>query len=339
MGIAKKAYSKISRRLPSALTKNIIKLLYYSGIRPKVNRKALFPLQKGVVVFSADIELSWGWRYEKNIREYLEKGQRERKNLPRILEMFEFYDIPVTWATLGHLFLHDCVRGENNLPHSDMPRPQYFTNKFWHFRHGDWYDHDPCSSVEHAPEWYAPDLIQKILQSKIKHEVACHSFSHADFSDENCSVDLADAEIKKCMQLAQNFGVKLESMVFPGNLAGNFKVLKENDFICYRKRTEFEIDTPFMDKNGLIAIPFSINLDRDPYGWSKDFHLYMTKKYVQSAKKNKLICHFWFHPSMDNWYLEHVLPKVLEYVSDQSKYKNIEVMTMKELAILAMKFY
>ena len=75
------------------------------------------------------------------------------------------------------------------------------------------------------------------------------------------------------------------------------------------------IDLPYIDSFGLVAIPSSLGLDKDPYGWSKEFHLKMIKKFIEKAAKYKLVCHFWFHPSMDKWYLENVMPDVLNLVS------------------------
>ena len=36
----------------------------------------------------------------------------------------------------------------------------------WNFTKGDWYDYDPYSDFKNSPEWYAPDLIEKILNQK-----------------------------------------------------------------------------------------------------------------------------------------------------------------------------
>ena len=333
--VGKEIYSQLRACLPNTLRGTLTKALYDLGLKPTVNKEAKSFLKKGIVVFSGDFELSWAWRYAKGSVNYLEKGRLERKNVPEILELLDFYHIPATWATVGHLFLNECIREDLRLPHPDMLRPAYFMNDVWQFNDGDWYDHDPCSNPENAPEWYAPDLIGKILQSKVKHEIACHTFSHIDFSARNCPSELADSEIRKCLQVAQRFYVNLESMVFPGNTFGNFDVLEKWGFICYRQQTAFDIDLPKKDKYGLVIIPDGGMLDKDPYGWSDDFHIKAARKCVEQAIKHRLVCHFWFHPSMDEQYLHKIFPAILKYVSEQAQKKRIDIMTMKDLANLS----
>ena len=121
-------------------------------------------------------------------------------------------------------------------------------------------------------------------------------------------------------------------MVFPGGTSGNYESLLGKDIICYRKPMRCHIDLPYFDPFGLVVIPSSLGLDRDPYDWSKEFHLKMIRKYLDKAAEYKLVCHFWFHPSMDRWYLENVLPGVVKMVADYAGFSKIEVKTMVQLA-------
>ena len=126
--------------------------------------------------------------------------------------------------------------------------------------------------------------------------------------------------------------IDLKSMVFPGGTFGNFETLKDNGFICYRKPLKYHLDIPYIDKYGLVAIPSSLGLDRDPYGWSKEFHLKMIRNYLKKAEKYKLVCHFWFHPSLDSWYLENVMPEMVKMVAEYRNAGKIEVLTMRQVA-------
>ena len=99
-----------------------------------------------------------------------------------------------------------AVNREHGMAHPGMLRPPYFENEFWRYRSGDWYEHDPCSSVEQAPEWYAPDLIRDILSAKVKHEIACHTFSHIDCSDKHCPPELMEAELAECQSPGSGVG-------------------------------------------------------------------------------------------------------------------------------------
>ena len=332
--ILKKTYRIIRNKLPLVLKGNITHNLYASGIKPTVNNTITSSLEKGVVVLSADFELAWAYRYSKSkSNEAIQIGLQEREQVSLLLNLFEQYNIPVTWATVGHLFLNHCEKDAGGIAHPKMPRPDYFENKNWKFNDGDWYQHDPCSNNKSDPAWYAPNLIRKIIYSWVKHEIGCHTFSHIDFTYNNCTPELASAEIRKCIYLSEEMGVRVKSMVFPGGTAGNYEVLKENGVICYRKPMNYDLDLPVIDDHGLVAIPSSLGLDRDPYGWSKEFHLSILNNYIYRVTQNKLVCHFWFHPSMDRWYLQNIMPLLLGIISKYRDSGKIQVMTMGELAI------
>lgn len=309
------------------------KFLIISGLKPTINRKFTSPFKKGIVVFSADFEMAWAFRYSKTKKnQAVEMGLKERKNIPVLLNLFDIYQIPVTWATVGHLFLNECNQDGKALPHGEMPRPQFFENRNWIFNTGDWYSHDPCTNFRSDPAWYAPDLIDMILHTKIQHEVACHTFSHLDFTYKNCTKELADAELDACINLAAKKNITLRSMAFPGGTFGNYESLKGKGILCYRKPMKYHIDLPCFDSHGLIIIPSSLSLDKDPYGWSKEFHLQRIKKFLEKTAQYKLVCHFWFHPSMDSWFLSNVLPDILKIVSDYRYSNKIEILTMNQVA-------
>jgi peptidoglycan/xylan/chitin deacetylase (PgdA/CDA1 family) len=326
-------YSKLRSCLSNKNKGRLTRLLILTGLKPKANRKAVSPFKKGIVVFSADFEMAWAYRYSKTLSEKaVEWGLKERKNVPVILNLFDHYNIPVTWATVGHLFLNECKKNDQGIAHPLMPKPAYFENRNWVFNKGDWYDQDPGTNVLSDPAWYAPDLIKQILLSGTGHEIGCHTFSHLDFTYINCPKELADSELDACVRLAELSGVRLISMVFPGGTFGNFESLKERGLLCYRKPMKYHIDLPFIDDHGLVVIPSSLGLDKDPYGWSKEFHLRMIRDFLEKAAKHKLVCHFWFHPSMDSWYLKNVMPEIVMLVGKFRDAGMLRILTMGALA-------
>ena len=327
----KKIYAGTRKLMPKSLNGKITQLLYNFDIKPRVSKNNS-PLNKGIITFSADFEMAWAFRYSKTQNHNASKlALQERENLPTLLNLFEKYNIPVTWATVGHLFLDKCSKNTEGKAHTEMPRPSFFENRNWSYKSGDWYDHDPCSDVLKNPEWYASDLIDKIIVSKVPHEIACHTFSHIDCTYLNCSRELMDAELKMCKKLAIEKNISLKSFVFPGGTFGNYESLIESGFVCYRKPMRNHIDIPYIDNYGLIAIPSSLGLDRDSYGWSVDFHKKIIRSFIKKTIRSKQVCHFWFHPSMNNWYLKNIFPFVLEEVSKECKKGNLEVKTMGQL--------
>src|SRR5439155_5436053 len=148
----------------------------------------IMPFRHGAqasATISADFELSWAWRGWRSAEETRLRAARERRNVSYLVPLLEEYDIPITWATVGHLFLECCERGTDSRAHPQMPRPVMTTCRAMASWAGDWYAHDPCTDYRLDPLWYCPDLIRLILSSKVRHEIASHSFSHISFLAEN----------------------------------------------------------------------------------------------------------------------------------------------------------
>src|SRR4030042_3128688 len=127
-------YSKIRSYLSAKNQGILSKFLIQTGLKPRVNRKVKSPFKHGIVVFSADFEMAWAFRFSKTKhQEAIEKGLAERSNIPVILDLFEKYNVPATWAIVGHLFLSQCKRGANGLAHPEVPRPGFFENRNWSY--------------------------------------------------------------------------------------------------------------------------------------------------------------------------------------------------------------
>jgi len=332
IGAAKKLYSRLHSRLPLPAKGMISRALVDLRLKPTVNKGKRGFFKKGVVVFSADFELAWAYRWSRTVSDPEEPARRERQQVPQLLKLFAENDIPVTWATVGHLFLSLCQKNDAGLAHPDMPRPSHFSNEHWKFDSGDWYRRDPGTDLKNDPCWYAPDLVKLIRKSHVRNEIACHTFSHIDFTYKNCPKELAVAEIQMCQRLAAESCIRLESMAFPGGTAGNYEALKKSGFICYRKKTPYDIDVPEIDNLGLVAIPSGQQLEKDAYGWSAEFHIKKFACILERADRYGEMCHFWFHPSMDSGYLKNVLPRLLPLVAEARTQGRLEVLTMAELA-------
>lgn len=81
--------------------------------------------QRGTMVVSLDLELCWG-RFDKVPVPMLEAdASEERIQIKRLLALLDRYEIPATWAIVGHLMLAGCSR-HAGAAHTDvMPRPDY----------------------------------------------------------------------------------------------------------------------------------------------------------------------------------------------------------------------
>jgi hypothetical protein len=116
-------------------------------------------------------------------------GSKNRIELKRIIEISEVYDVPFTFFSTGHALLKEC-KGHK------LKVKIVRKNKKYDFHIGEYYWHsiDPASNYVEYPEFYYGDLIDEIVKSGMKHEVASHSFSHIPYAlvnDEMISKDLS----------------------------------------------------------------------------------------------------------------------------------------------------
>ena len=280
---------------------------------------------KAAICISGDLELAWAWR-GRNEELVTSRATTERKNVPAILSLLEQTNIPVTWATVGHLFLSSCERSGTGLAHADMPRPA--RNDRWD---GDWYMHDPCSDSSNAPSWYAPDLIRQIIDSKIPHEIGTHTFSHINFSPLSCTTDLVRRELEACISAMEEMAVVPKSLVFPHNVVSyvNEGVLADLGVIAVRHRDErVRLSYPERTPHGLYKLYESMNLRRAKY------YDYADKAdiFIKEAIDRRAAFCIWFHPSDPiELFYNQFLP-ILEFVSYQRSIGEVWVATMRDVA-------
>lgn len=181
----------------------------------------------GAMIISFDLEMAWGLRLSNTSRSRFPGAERVRDVVAALSDVFVKYDISATWATVGHLMLapEDCPGGRfnYNLP---APRHEWFPRA--------WYDDIPATCEPDAPQYYAPDIIDRLVSSAVYQEIGSHTFSHPVIDDAGCSAEVARAEFAKCQELARHWGRELKSVVFPRNLAGHLEVLEETGYLCYR---------------------------------------------------------------------------------------------------------
>src|SRR5262249_25876392 len=212
----------MSKRIEEAVLRRIFRLKgnFTPGFVPRPRRfdgVEVMPFQGGAAAsatISADFELSWAWRGWRSPEETRLRAARERGNVSYLVALLEEYAVPITWATVGHLFLERCERGGDGRAHPEMPRPVMITPPTTRWA-GDWYAHDPCGDYRSHHLWYCPDLIRLILGNKVRHELASHSFSHISFLPENSTPELVRQEIARCQAAMSPFGVLARSFLHP----------------------------------------------------------------------------------------------------------------------------
>lgn len=237
-----------------------------------------FEYKKSFFNLTIDFELGWSRARRGNgvmsKDESLERSRRARMMLPALLSLSEKYQIPITFATVGHLALDNCSG------HISPPAfsPRWIT--------GDWYDLDPYSDLEKDKDYYGTDLLKRIVKSSVKHEIASHSFSHVDIADSETTREVAEFEIRESFNVLKRIDQNITTFVFPNNKVAHTRNLKEAGFSIYRNNENRKID-----KDALGLYQFPLGLWLSPKAFSpKDLI-----KLIDVATDRKQLVNFWCH--------------------------------------------
>lgn len=180
----------------------------------------------GTVTISIDFELAWGMadRIETAYDIISHRRRAETAYLGRLLDICDRLEIPLTFATVGHLFLDSCDGVHAKLPRTDGLRV------------------DPGTDSECDPLFYAPDLIESIRRAEVPHEIGTHTFSHVICDSVPSSV--VDQELKAVADIHERNGLKPpRSLVAPRNRLPDYDVLRENGIEIVRVPQPLPADT------------------------------------------------------------------------------------------------
>jgi peptidoglycan/xylan/chitin deacetylase (PgdA/CDA1 family) len=181
----------------------------------------------GALVISLDFELHWGVR-DKYAHDgpYRDNLLGARKAIPRMLDLFEEFEVAATWATVGFLFAESRREREEFSP---RVRPNYADHRLnaYHEVTGECENDDPLH--------YAQSLIQQI-RSRARQEIATHTFSHYYCLEPGETREAFAADLRSAVTIAKHQGLEVRSIVFPRNQfrADYEDLLKEAGIVCYR---------------------------------------------------------------------------------------------------------
>ena len=297
-------------------------------------------MSKPIFVFSIDTELGWDFMLypEHKGLDLLQKDPRQgRTAIDLLADVLGKYNIPATWAIVGGLLLDSTNSKE--IIHRDMPQ----------FNEG-WLDWDVYISNCDSPLYCGIDIIGKILDSPVKHEIGLHSLFHMPFH--RCSHQVAEAEVEVGIKAAQRFGINPKSFVFPYDKIGHVDVLAEHGFQIYRAQTYPHWDDNqklwvnlFHDaigrlsahpalplyKDGIWQIPGSVFFCDEPLPFTLP---YRAKRGLSRTIREGKVFHVWLHDRDLLAYsrLSEDLDKFLRLVSRKRDEGKLEVMTMGKLA-------
>jgi hypothetical protein len=311
------------------------------------------------LVVSLDFELFWGVRDSRS-EEYFDTLRAVHQVIPKILNLFEKYDVACTWASVGAL----CAENYNEfIKYKPSLSPSYDKEVFSPFN-----DLDYLSSLDESL-LFAPKLVSAI-QKSAKQEFASHTFSHYYALEQGQCIEEFESDMNACSKIVENKHIELKSLVFPRNQfnAEYLKACKKLGYKAYRgnpshwaysaesregrstlKRAFRLIDSYFplsgslrqqvkLDpSSGMVDVPASIFFR--PYSPKLRFldglKLWRLKWSMTRTAKKGGVFHLWWHPHNFGQFMDENLKQievVLKHYQVLNKRYGFKSMTMAEVA-------
>lgn len=162
----------------------------------------------GAFVISLDFELAWGFgRNAAADGVHRARLLGARAIIPHLLEIFEEFDMAVTWAVVGFLFAESRTELERSSP---SKRPEYRDPALSPY--AEEIGEDECEDPFH----FAPSLIRAIRRSP-RQEIATHTFSHYYCLEPGQNREAFSADLQAARGIAGRDGIELRSIAFPRN--------------------------------------------------------------------------------------------------------------------------
>lgn len=258
----------------------------------------------GSVVLSVDAELGWGFvDFDDPPADRVESGRDGWRALARLLEE---YDVPATWAVVGHLVDEEC-----DGRHADHPAgPEWFARE-----REEWADRPDLTR--------GPELLERLRESPLDHDIGSHTYAHLEFGKPETTREMAAAELERSRAVMDEWGVDARSFVFPRNNVGHLDLLAEYGFETYRGRRPGPrrslpeklrtvalgderppLVTPETDEHGLVNLPASLFLysyegvaRRVTEPLVGDPIVELVERGLDAAAGEEGVLHLWLHPN------------------------------------------
>lgn len=280
-------------------------------------------MNHGKFIISLDFELMWGVRDKKNMSSYGNEILGVHTVIPKLLQLFNVYNINGTFSIVGFLFFNSK---EELLDHIPTFVPNYSDPNLSPYNG---YIHNLEDDVVNDVYHFAPNLIDEIKKSPGQ-EIGTHTFSHYYCLEANQTIEEFRADITNAIIAANKFNTKLTSLIFPRNQYNKeyIKVCNELGIICYRGnesswlysakngkedtliRRAFRLIDAYINISGHNCstqslnqkLPINIPSSRFLRPYSKKlrfiekFRFLRIKRGMTYAAKNNLTYHLWWHP-------------------------------------------
>lgn len=321
----------------------------------------------GIFVVSLDFELRWGVRDKKSIADYSKNLLGVRSAVHALLELFNKYQIHVTWGTVGFLFFETRSELLQNLP---VKKPDYVNAKLCPYRELNLVGADEQDDPLH----FGMSLIETI-KSFPHQEIGSHTFSHYYCLERGQDIDAFSADLEATLTVAKRYNFNIESLIFPRNQINRdyLAVCREKGINTYRGNESSWIykersrEDEHLVRRGLrlldayfnlsshncysldkIAAEFPFNIPSSrflrPYSNKlsilEPLRLQRILSDITYAARNNLVYHLWWHPEdfgTDPTENMSFLKKILDHYSVMRQTYGMESLNMQELAHMLME--
>ena len=315
--------------------------------------------KQGYFLISLDFELYWGVHDKRTLSSYQKNLNAVWEVIPRLIALFDRYDIKCTFATVGFLFAQNRDELNAYLPKSF---PKYIDDNLSSYGKLDNINFE-------EPTFNALPLIKLI--SETKHELGTHTFSHYYCLEEGQDKKDFEFDLIAAKNIANKNNLAFSSIVFPRNQVNPdyFDLLKKNGVRSYRGTEErwmyraekndeeslikrlFRLMDSYFNLSGAntYALPDkrqslynfpSSRLLRPYHSHLKFFEKQRLKRITKAmdyAALNNQVFHLWWHPHNFGDNMEEnfsFLEGVLKHFSSLSKEKNFKSVSMQDLVSL-----
>ena len=165
-------------------------------------------LKKSYFVISLDFELMWGVFDKRSIRSYGRNIEGVHEVIPKILKIFQEYDIHATWAAVGYLYFSSLNDLKSELP---INYPKYFNKSLSSYMH--------TNTIEEKDfkKYYSGIDLIKLINNTENQEIATHTFSHYYCLEKGQTLAEFKDDIKKSIHTAKNINIDTNTIIFPRN--------------------------------------------------------------------------------------------------------------------------
>ena len=313
----------------------------------------------GQLIVSLDFELFWGMLDCSTLESYGGNVLGGRRAIPRLLELFEKYDIHATWATVGFLFGDNYEDLQRFFPDRSL-RPSYEDPRLDGYTE---FAKIGCNEQE-APCFYGSGLLRMVADTPGQ-EIGSHTFCHYYCREKGQTIAQFEADLRAAKAIAKDKGYELTSIILPRNQCEPeyTEIIKKCGFTAYRdeendwihEKIKFrpllrllrlmDVYVPLTGQGGYVPVYengiWNLVGSRAFKAVSRSRHMLeglkvrRIKKQMLHAAKKGLTFHLWWHPHNMGDLTEEFfsqLEEVLQYYAQLRDVYGMESVNMREAA-------